>query len=66
VLHTLGNDIGTLTPASISLYTHYTHMSLSAIRGVAQNSAYAAQNSTKVARNSGVIFSLKAVSGKLT
>jgi len=45
---------------------HAWHMSLSAIRGVAQNSAYAAQNSTKVAQISGVVISLKAFSGKLT
>jgi len=42
------------------------HMSESPVRGVAQNSAYAAQNHTKVAQNSGVVLPLKAVGGRLT
>jgi len=41
-------------------------MSLSAIRGVTHNSAYAAQNITKVTQTFGVVFRLKAFGGKLT
>jgi len=41
-------------------------MSQSVIRGVAQKSAYTAQNCTKVTQNSSVVFPLKAVSRKLT
>jgi len=36
------------------------------IGGAAQNSAYAAQNSTKVAQHFDVVSPLKAVDGKLT
>jgi len=40
-------------------------MSLSAIRGVAQNLACLAQNSTKAAENSGLALPLKAFGGSL-
>ena len=45
---------------------HVYTVSKSLIRSVAQNSAYSAQNSTKVAQNSGVALASKAVGGRLT
>jgi len=41
-------------------------ISESARISMVQNSAYTAQNSTKVAQNSGVVLPLKAVGGRLT
>jgi len=65
VLKIRENSQGTLRPRRMQQYTHGI-ISESATRSMVQNSAYTAQNSTKVAQNSGVVLPLKAVGGRLT
>ena len=64
VLQTRENSLGTPRSTRMPRCTH--GMSESPTRAVAQNSAYTAQNSTRVAQKSGVVLPFKAVGGRLT